>query len=54
MGDRPVRRVLGQVSGEVRRHCPEVNAQTVANLFFLRFLCPALVAGAIAGASIER
>jgi hypothetical protein len=42
-----VRRVLSQVSGEVKRHWPEMHVQAVANLFFLRFLSPALVAAGV-------
>ncbi|ELR14616.1 GTPaseactivator protein for Ras-like GTPase [Acanthamoeba castellanii str. Neff] len=42
-----VRRVLGQVSAEVKRHWPEMHVQAVANLFFLRFLSPALVAAGV-------
>jgi hypothetical protein len=44
---RSVRRVLGQVSAEVKRHWPEMHVQAVANLFFLRFLSPALVAAGV-------
>jgi hypothetical protein len=42
-----MRRVLGQVGGEVKRHWPDVHVQAMANLFFLRFLSPALVAAGV-------